>query len=199
MGESAKPAGEPNSNPNLKDDGGDDDGPWNPPAARNWSQSEIDGGSQADPWSGPGKPEKKPNGKPGWDEMRNPNPAGRGAPLKSPVKSGWGKTGAAQDWSPSELGLDDSVSQRGGEFRTTSSTEPGKKSWADLVEDGDEMDYVGGGEPAPMVMPAPDLGSNGDGDDNGWVESGKGKSKTKKKGKAKSATGWSDVTNQGPW
>jgi len=203
MGQSAKPDGKSNSNPSVKDDSGDDkDGPWNPPAAKDWSQSEIGGSSQAGPWSKPGEAGNKPNGKKaGWGETRSPNPVGRGAPVKSPVKppvkSAWGKTEGAKDWTPSELGMDDSVSQRGDGFRTAPSMEPGKKSWADLVEDGDEMDYASGDEPAPMVAPAPDLEGDRDGGDDEWVEGGKRKGKAK--GKAKSASGWSDVTNQGFW
>jgi hypothetical protein len=96
--------------------------------------------------------------------------------------------------------MDDSVSQRGSGSRPAPSMEPTKKSWADLVEDGDEMDYGNGDEPAPMVAPEPDLEGDGDdGDDDGWIEKGKAKAKGKGKGKAKSATGWSDVSNQGIW
>jgi len=195
MGESAKPAGKPNSNPSGKEDTGDGDGPLNATGAKDWSQSDIGGGSQADPWSGPGRAGHKPNGKPGWNATRNPKPAGRGTPLKSPVKPGWE---GANNWTPSELGLDDSVSQRGGGFRSASNVEPGKKSWADLVEDGDEMDYGSGDEPAPMVAPPPDLGGDEDEGEDEWVENRKGKKKGKGGGKAKSATGWSDVS-KGPW
>jgi len=196
MGESAGPPKKPSPGPSVKDDDGDDTGPWNAPVAKGWSQSEIDGGSQADPWSVPVKFENKPRGKDtGLGKTRNPNPPGRGVPSKAPVKPAWGNTGAAKDWTPSELGLDDSVSQRGGGFRTPPNLEPGKKSWADQVED--ELDRASGDESSPAAGPAPDL----EGDDDGWVQSGKGKGKAKGKGqgKAKSTTGWSDVTNQGIW
>ena len=203
MGQSAKPVEKADPSPSVKDDAGDDDGPSNTPVAKGWSQSEIGGSSQADPWSGPGKARNQPNGKPEGVETPNPKPAGRGTPVKSAVKPAWGDTGDAKDWTSSELGLDDSVSQRGGGFKNAPSTEPGKKSWADQVEDGDEMDYVSGDEPAPVVAPAPDLGGDEDGESSGWVGSGKGKGKGKRKGKgkgkAKSVTGWSDVTNRGPW
>ena len=147
----------------------------------------------------PGETGNKSNGKPRWGETPNPKPTGRGAPLKSPMKPAWGNTGDAKDWSRSELGLDDSVSQRGGDFRNPPSMEPGKKSWADQVEDGDEMDYASGDEPAPVVAPPPELRGGRNGNGSGWVESGKGKGRGRGKGKAKSATGWSDVTAQGPW
>jgi len=199
MGQSAKPVEKPDPSPSLKDDTGDDGSPLNAPAAQGWSQSEIGGGSQADPWSGPGEAGNKPNGKPRWVETPNPKPTGRGAPLKSPVKPTWGNTEDAKNWTPSELGLDDSVSQRGSGFRNPPTMEPGKKSWADQVEDGDEMDYASGEEPASVVAPAPDIEGNGDGGNSTWVESGKGKGRGRGKGKAKSATGWSDVTNRGPW
>ncbi|KAF9650344.1 hypothetical protein BDM02DRAFT_1459447 [Thelephora ganbajun] len=208
MGESAKPVEESNSNPDVKDNGkdnGNDDGrPWNAPAAKDWSQSEIGGGSQAGPRPGPEGAGSKPNNKdPGLGDTPDPNPSGQEVRLKSPVKSAWGNAGGAKDWTPSELGLEDSVSQRGGGFRTPPNREPGKKSWADLVEDGDEMEYTNGDELAPVVAPAPDIEGGGDGGDEGWVESGKSKSKGKGegkgRGKAKSATGWSDVTNQGFW
>jgi len=145
----------------------------------------------------PGETGNKPNGKPGWGETSNPKPIGRGAPLKSPVKPAWGNTGDAKDWSRSELGLEDSVSQRGGDFRNPPSMEPGKKSWADQVED--EMDFAGGDEPAPLIVPAPELEGGGNGNGSGWVQSGRGRGRGRGKGKAKSATGWSDVTAQGPW
>jgi len=200
MGGSDGPPKKPSPDPSVKDDGGDDDSPWNPPVAKGWSQSEVGGGSQADPWSAPAKVENKARGKDtGFGKPRNPNPVGRGVPPKAPVKPAWGNTGDAKDWTPSELGLDDSVSQRGGGgFRTPPSLEPGKKSWADQVED--ELDYASGDEPAPMVVPAPDLEGDEDAADDGWVQSGKGKEgKGKGAGKARSATGWSDVTNQGIW
>jgi hypothetical protein len=196
MDGSAKPAEKPNPNPNAKDDNDDNDRPWNPPAAQGWSQSEIGGGSQPDPWSGPGRTGNRPGGaKSGPSERRNPNPP----------KPAWGNGGEGRDWTTSELGVDDSVSQRGDEgFRTAPSKGPGEKSWADQVED--EIEYANGDEPAPMVAPAPDLeGDGGDGSDNGWVDSGRGKGKGKGRGKgggrgkAKSATGWSDVSNQGFW
>ena len=197
-GESAGPPEKLSPNPSAKEDGSDDDGPWNPPAAKGWTQSEIDGGSQADPWSVPVKVENKPRGKDtGLGKTRNTNPVGRGVLPKAPVKPAWGNTGGAKDWTPSELGLDDSVSQRGGGFRTPPNLEPGKKSWADQVED--EFDYASGNEPSPVAGPAPGLEGDGDGADDGWVQGGKGKGKGKGQGKAKSATGWSDVTNQGIW
>jgi len=199
MGESAKPNGKSNSNPSAGGDSGEEvsGGTWDPPAAKDCqSQSEIGGSSQAGPWSKPGEVGNKPKGKKiGRGETRSSNPVGREAPLKSPVNSAWGKTEGAKDWTPSEVGMDDSVSQRGGGFRTAPSMEPGKKSWADQVED--EMDYASGDEPAPMFAPAPGLEGDGSGGDDRWVESGKGKAKAK--GKAKSATGWSDVTNEGFW
>ena len=198
MGESAKPVAKPDSNPSVKDDAGDEGQLWNAPGTKGWSQSEVGDGSQADPWSGPGKVKSKPDVKPGWTKTpKGPNPTG--PPLKSPVKSAWGNSGDAKNWTPSELGLDDSVSQRGDEFRKAPSMEPGKKSWADLVEDGDEMDYASGDEPAPMVAPAPDIGGDEDEDDDSWLEAGKGRGKGGGKGKPKSTTGWSDVTNQGFW
>ena len=202
MGESAGPAEKPKPVPSVKDGDGDDDSPWNAPVAKGWSQSEIDGGSQADPWSVPVKIENKPRGKDtGLGKTRNPNPGGRGIPPKAPVKPAWGNSGDAKDWTPSELGLDDSVSQRGGGFRTPPTLEPGKKSWADQVED--ELDRESGDESSPAAGPAPDLEGGGGGADDGWVQSGKGKGKVKGKGKgqgkAKSATGWSDITNQGIW
>ena len=190
----------------AKDDGGDEDKPWNPPVAKDWSQSEVGGGSQTGPWTAPGRAENKPKGrKIGWGETGSPNPASRGAPPKSPppkpsVKPSWGNTGDVKDWTRSELGLEDSVSQRGGGFRTPPSLEPGKKSWADQVDD--EFGYASGDEPAPMVVPAPDLGGDGDGSEEEWVTSGKNKRKGKGKGqagKAKSATGRSNVTSQGTW
>lgn len=196
MGESAGPPEKPNPDPSVKDDDGDDDRPWNAPAAKGWSQSEVGGGSQADPWSVPVKFENKSKGRDtGFGKTRGPNPAGRGVPPKAPVKPAWGNSGGAKDWTPSELGLDDSVSQRGGGFRTPPNLEPGKKSWADQVED--ELDRTSEDETSPAAGPAPDLEGDGDGADDGWVQSGKGKGKAK--GKAKSTTGWSDVTNQGIW
>lgn len=198
MGESTKPATKPDPDPSVKEDSGDEGQVWNAPEAGGWSQSEVGGGSQADPWSGPGKAENKPDVKPGWTKTpKGPNPTG--APLKSPVKSAWGNGGGAKNWTPSELGLDDSVSQRGDEFRKVPSMEPGKKSWAELVEDDDEMDFASGDEPAPTVAPAPDIGGDGDKGDSAWLSAGKGRGKDGGKGKAKSATGWSDVTNQGFW
>jgi len=221
MNGSTKPVEKPDPSTSAEDNTGDDGGPWKAPVARGWSQSEISGSSQADPRPGPGKAGNqsngppggagnqsngkpgetgnKSNGKPGWVETSNPKPTGRGAPLKSPAKPAWGNTGGAKDWSRSELGLEDSVSQRGGEFRNPPSMEPGKKSWADQVEDGDEMDYASEDEPAPVVAPAPEIGGGGNGNGSRWVESGKGKGRGRGKGKAKSATGWSDVTSQGPW
>ena len=219
MGQSAKPPGESTSNQIPKDDSGEDDNPLGTPAAQDWSKSEINGGSQADPWSKPGGAGNKSNGeKAGWGKTPKPGPVGRGAPVKPPVNSAWGNTwgakdwtsselgqdnngsqrggGGAKDWTPSELGLNDSVSQRGGGgFRTPPTMEPGKKSWAEQVDE----EYGSGDEPAPMVAPAPDLEGDGDGDEDEWVESGKRKAKGKAKGKAKSTTGWSDVTNQGHW
>lgn len=196
MDESAQPVGKPNPFPSIKDDGGENDGTWNAPAAKGWTRSELGGGSQADPWSTPGGSGGKPKGQgTKREEARGSNPAGQGAPPKSAVKPAWGNAGAAKDWSRSELGMDDSVSQRGGGFRTGPTLEPGKKSWADQVED--EMDCASGDEPSPMILPAPELEGDGDGSDEGWMESGKGKGKGK--GKARSATGWSDVTNQGIW
>lgn len=191
MGGSTKPDGKSNPSPGVKDDGGDGGELWNAPAAKGWSQSEVDGGSQAGPRSTPGKAGNKPRG------GKTPNPGGRGTPPKSALKPVWGD---AKDWTPSELGQDDSVSQHGDGFRTAPSMEPGKKSWADQVED--EFDYENGDEPAPMVAPAPDLeGDKGESDDDSWVASGKkkGKGKGKAPGKARSATGWSDVTSPGMW
>ena len=193
MGESAKPVEKADSNPGAEDDNGDNERLWDPPAAPEWSQSEAGGGSQADPWSGPRKSEGKPNGtKNGSTESHNSNSAG----------PAWGGAGGAKDWTPSELGADDSVSQRGDDgFRNAPSRNPEKKSWADLVDDGDEI------EPAPVFSPAPDPEVDSDEDD--WVATGKGrgrgrgrgkgKGKGRGKGKARSATGWSDVTNQGFW
>ena len=200
MARSDGPPEKPNPDPSVKEDRDDDDSPWNPPVAKGWSQSEINGGSEADPWSVPVKVESKPRGRGiGLSKTRGANPVGRGAPPKAPVKPAWGNTADAKDWSPSELGLDDSVSQRGGGFRTPPSLEPGKKSWADQVED--EFDYPGGDEPSAVAGPAPVLEGEEDADDDGWVQSGKAKGKGKGKGpgKAKSASGWSDVTNQGIW
>jgi len=221
MGGSAKPVEKPDPSTSPEDDTGDDSGPWKAPVAQGWSQSEIGSSSQVNPWSGPGKAGNqsndkpggagnksngkpgetgnKSNGKPGWVETPNPKPIGRVAPLKSPVKPSWGNTGDAKDWSRSELGLEDSVSQRGGAFRNPPSMEPGKKSWADQVEDGDEMDYASGDEPARVVTPVPEPVGGGDRNGSGWVESGRGRGRGRGKGKAKSATGWSGVTDRGPW
>lgn len=190
MGESTKPVEKPSSDSGPKDDEGGEDCPWNPPAAQDWSQSEIGGGSrsQVDPWSGPGKSRDKRNGT---------NNVPRGTSKPTPARSGWGGTGGAKDWTASELGVDDSVSQRGDDvFRTSPNRNPEKKSWADEVED--EMGYANGYEPAPTVAPEPEPEVGGGGDD-GWVERGKRKGNGKGKGKAKSTTGWSDVTNQGFW
>jgi len=162
----------------------DDGTPWNAPGAKDWSQSELGGGSQGDPLSGPGDGGNRPNGKkPGWGETRNPDSGGRGTPPKPQAKPTWGATGAAKDWSPSELALSDSASQCGGGSRIPPGTGPVKKSWADQVED--EFGYADGDEPAPMVAPAPDLEGDGDGDENGWTESNRGKGRGRGKGKGK--------------
>lgn len=109
---------------------------------------------------------------------------------KNPAKPSWGDG--------NEPGAEDSVSQRGDEeFRKAPSRNPGKKSWADQVEDGDELEYANGNEPAPVVVPEPIPEAK---ENDSWRESGKNKKgKGKGSGKAKSTTGWSDVTNQGPW
>ena len=191
MGSAAKPVDKSSLDRIAEGDNGNEDRPMNPPAAQNWSQSEIGAGSQGDPWSGPGKPGGKPSlAKNGPNGIRGQNP----------IKPAWGNNngvGGAKDWSPSELGVGDSVSQRGDEgFRKAPTMAPGKKSWADQVEDGDEMsEYGAGDEPAAMVAPEPNLDSE-DEDDEGWVK--RGRAKGKGQGKAKSATGWSDVS-KGPW
>jgi hypothetical protein len=229
MGGSSKPVDKPIPNGSAEGDNSDTDRPLNPPAAQDWSQSEIGGGSQGDPWAGPGKSGGKSNGTQG-DPWAGPGKAGgklngtRGDPWagpgkgkgkpngtkngpggtrgQNPVQPGWGDsngTGGGKDWSPSELGVGDSVSQRGDDgFRNAPSTNAGKKSWADQVEDGDEMEYTNGDEPAPMVAPEPNLEAE-DEEEDGWAKRGKGRGRGKGKGKAKSATGWSDVTSKGPW
>lgn len=170
----------------MNDDKGEMDCLWNPPAAQDWSQSDLASGSQAGPWSKPGKAGGKPNGR------KN----GAGGPRKpSPPRPTWSGTGeGAKEWTPSELGVGDSVSQRGDDvFRTAPTRNPEKKSWADQVED----EYANGDMPAPMVAREPDVKGGDEDDDEGWVKSAKGNGKGK--GKAKSATGWSDVSNQGFW
>lgn len=183
MGRSAKPVDKSDSNSNAaEDDNGEEDRPWNPPAAQDWSQSEI--GSRAGPRSRPGNAGGKPKvTKNGPGRARKPTAA----------ESAWGGVDGAKDWTPSELGAEDSVSQRGDDlFRNAPNRNPEKKSWADEVED----EYTNGDHPPPAVVPEPELGG-GDEDDDGWVQSAKGKGKGK--GKAKSTTGWSDLTNQGHW
>lgn len=200
MGESAKPVTKPDSDPSVNGDSSDEGQVRNAPETKGWSQSEVGGGSQADPWSGPGKAKGKADVKPGWIETHK-GPNTTGAPLKSPAKPAWGNSGDAKNWTPSELGLGDSVSQRGDgdEFRKVSNMEPGKKSWAELVEDDDEMDFATEDEPVARIAPASDIGSDGDEGDSAWLAAGKGRGKDRGRAKAKSTTGWSDVTNEGIW
>lgn len=173
-----------------KDDGGGKDGAWNPPAAQDWSRSEVGSVSQADPWSRRGNAGGKPN-----DTNNEPG----GTRKSTLAKAGWGSSGGAKDWTPSELGVDDSVSQRGDDdIGNAPKRHPEKKSWADEVEE--EMGYANGKKPAPMVAPEPDLWGD-DGGDEGWPPERVKRKRNPKggRGKARSATGWSGITNQGHW
>ena len=197
-GEPVGSAGGPNPDRDMGgNNGGDEDHPWNPPAAQDWSQSELGGGSQVGAKNGP----NRTNGAKSTGFVRGKTKGGGGAKdwTRSGPKDGFNTTpaegdggakdwtrselgdglntapadgtGGAKDWTRSELGIGDSVSQRGDDgFRNAPTRNPNKKSWADLVEDGDEMDY---NEPASLVV-APELSESEDGNEQWMNRKGRG-------------------------